>query len=223
MPESRRRGEATREAILKAAEATFAEHGFDGARVDTIAEVSGYNKTLIFRYFGDKLGLYAEVLRRADQEMSELQAQMFAPLLEDETIATDAHRFRAFLSTTFGAFFDYMVEHPHFTRIINWEQAEGWQTFGRIASQFETYDLARLEELFSSAQKAGLLRADLDALVVIFLIMQICWSSPPALPLYQPFLVRRGYSPSTSLPYLREQIIAFLVAGVMNNSEEKSL
>src|SRR5215468_1334522 len=101
MSETRRgRGEKTREAILTAAETVFAEHGFDGARVDTIAEVSGYNKTLIFRYFDDKLGLYTEVIKRADQEVSDLLAHVFAPLLEDETIATDAHRFRAFLKTT---------------------------------------------------------------------------------------------------------------------------
>ena len=53
----KRRGEITREAILMAAESVFAQHGFDGARIDTIADISGYNKTLIFRYFGDKLGL----------------------------------------------------------------------------------------------------------------------------------------------------------------------
>ncbi len=203
MSESRKRGEATREAILKAAEITFAGHGFDGARVDTIAEVSGYNKTLIFRYFGDKLGLYTEVLKRADREMSELLTQVFAPLLEDETIATDAHRFRAFLTTTFGAFFDYMVEHPHFTRIINWEQAEGWQTLARIASQFETYDLARLEELFARAQRVGVLRPDLDIIVVVLLAIQTCWSSLSTLPLYHAFLEWRGFSSSTLLPHLR--------------------
>jgi TetR/AcrR family transcriptional regulator len=223
MSESRRRGEATREAILTAAEANFAEHGFDGARIDTIAEASSYNKTLIFRYFGDKLGLYTEVLKRADREMSELIARLFAPLLEDETIVSDAHRFRGFLTTTFAAFFDYMVEHPHFTRMINWEQAEGWQTFARIASQFETYDLARLEELFSRAQRAGLLRHDLDVVVVILLIVQTCWSTLPTLPLYQSFLAGRGFSSATSLSYLREQIIAFLVFGVMNGSEENKL
>ncbi len=219
MSASRKRGEATREAILKAAEATFAVHGFDGARVDTIAEVSGYNKTLIFRYFGDKLGLYTEVLKRADQEMSELLTHVFAPLLEDETIASDARRFRAFLTTTFGAFFDYMVEHPHFTRMVNWEQAEGWQTLARIASQFEAYDLARLEDLFSRAQRAGLLRPDLDIVVVIVLAIQTCWSSLSTLPLYRSFLEWRGFSSTTSLSYLREQIIAFLIAGVVNNPE----
>src|SRR5690242_10524771 len=100
----------TRKTILDAAEAVFAQHGFDGARVDAIASTSGYNSGLLFRYFGDKLGLYTEVLKRADEEMSELLTRVFAPLLLDETIVSDAQRFRAFLTTTFGTFFDYMVE-----------------------------------------------------------------------------------------------------------------
>src|SRR5713226_8484969 len=104
----RRRGETSREAILTAAEVVFAEHGFDGARIDTIANVSGYNKNLIFRYFGDKLGLYAEVVKRADREMSALQASLLAPLLEDETIISNAHAFKAFLETVIRAFFDYL-------------------------------------------------------------------------------------------------------------------
>src|SRR5258705_13958891 len=61
--EPRRRGrerdaEAARADILSAAEEVFAQRGFSGARVDEIAAASGYNKALIFRYFGDKLGLY---------------------------------------------------------------------------------------------------------------------------------------------------------------------
>ena len=56
--------EGAREAILNAAEKVFAEHGFDGARIDVIAKESGYNKSLIFQYFDDKLSLYAAVIRR---------------------------------------------------------------------------------------------------------------------------------------------------------------
>src|SRR5438105_11930756 len=94
--------EGTREAILNAAEVVFAEHGFDGARIDAIAAEAGYNKSLIFQYFGDKLGLYAAVAKRTDKDMNELEARLLAPLLEDETVAADAHRFRAFLETAIG-------------------------------------------------------------------------------------------------------------------------
>ena len=211
-----------RKAILDAAEVVFAQHGFDGARVDAIASTSGYNSGLLFRYFGDKLGLYTEVLKRADRDMGDLLARVFAPLLSDETITSDAQRWRRFLTTTFGTFFDYMVEHPHVMRIFNWEQAEGWQTFAKIASQFETGDLARLEVLFSKASLAGLLRPDLDVVVMVVLVEQICWSSPTALPMYQSLFAGRNFSSATALAHVREQIIAFLVAGIMSDAGERN-
>src|SRR5258706_7203570 len=118
-----RRGEKTREAILTAAEAVFAEHGFDGARIDTIAEVSGFNKTLIFRYFGDKLGLYAAVLRRIDKQAVEIPAQLPGSLLADETLTSDARQLKTFLQTALGAFFDYIVQHPRLMRLLMSEHA----------------------------------------------------------------------------------------------------
>src|SRR6266699_2033761 len=110
MPEpGRKRGrervydaQRTREAIVNAAEAVFAEHGFDGTSMDAIARASGYNKSLLFQYFGDKLGLYTQILKRADKEMGELMLRVFSPLLEDETLASDASRFRGFLKSTCG-------------------------------------------------------------------------------------------------------------------------
>jgi TetR/AcrR family transcriptional regulator len=210
-------------AILDAAEAVFAQHGFDGARVEAIANASGYNNGLLFRYFGDKLGLYAEVLKRTDKEMSEFLARVFAPLLEDDTITSDANRFRGFLRTTFGAVFDYMVDHPHFMRIINWEQAEGVQTFAKIASHFEPTDLAQFEALFESARRAGLVRPDLDVVVMVVLVAQICWSVPVALPLYQLVFVGRDFSSATALSHIREQLLNMLVAGITNDVGSEQL
>src|SRR5881396_1386884 len=83
--------EGAREAILNAAEEVFAEHGFDGARIDAIAAASGYNKSLIFQYFDDKLGLYAAVVRRTERQMDAIQRQVFTSLLEDD-IAFDAYK-----------------------------------------------------------------------------------------------------------------------------------
>lgn len=61
--------------------------------------------------------------------MGALMGRVFTPLLEDETLASNVDRFRDFLRSTCGAFFDYMVEHPQVMRLFDWEQAEGWQTF----------------------------------------------------------------------------------------------
>jgi TetR/AcrR family transcriptional regulator len=213
----------TRAAILDAAEAVFAQHGFDGARIEAIANASGYNNSLLFRYFGDKLGLYIEVLKRADKEMSELLARVFAPLQEDETITSDANLFRAFLKITFGAVFDYMVDHPHFMRMINWEQAEGWQTFAKSTSHFEPTDLARFEALFSKARRVGLLRRDLDVIVIVVLVAQLCWSTPAALPVYQLLFAGRDFSAATALSHVRKQMLDVLIGGIMNDASSEHI
>ena len=215
-----RRGEKTREAILTAAEAVFAEHGFDGARIDAIAEVSGYNKTLIFRYFGDKLGLYAEVLKRVDKGINELQAR-FAPVLEDETIVSDAQRVRNFLEIGIGALFDYLLEHPRFMRMLTWEMAEGWQTYAKITQLLKIDDINQFETLFRPIQRAGLLRSGLNPILQLTMIMQICQSYLAFLPLYQMILPGEDVSSAAALARGREYIIDFVVHGIMVDTSEK--
>ncbi len=224
-PEPRRGREhnakGTREAILNAAEAVFAEHGFDGARLDAIAQASGYNKSLIGQYFGDKLGLYTEVNKRIDRDMSELETRILTPLLADETTASDAHRFRTFLETAIGALFDYLLDHPHLIRIILWEQAEGWQTYTKILSQFETENIDQLRALFSRARRTGLLRSDFDPLIQLVLAEQLCWSYLASIPLYQMFLTGEDLSSAAALAHAREYIVAFIVAGMLADPKEK--
>ena len=115
-PGSKRRGrmhdaEGAREAILNAGEEVFAEHGFDGARIDAIAKSSGYNKSLIFQYFGDKLGLYAAVIRRADEQTRTWQNEAVSALSAAEPDKSVDH-LKNLLRTYIGEYFDYLVEHP---------------------------------------------------------------------------------------------------------------
>ncbi len=150
--------EGTREAILNAAEEVFAEHGFDGARIDAIAETAGYNKSLLFHYYGDKLGLYTAVLQRIDQQGTELQIRILGPLLSDESLASDASKFSTFLRATIRLIFDFLIENPRMTRMLAWESAEGWQTYRKIASQFNTEDAKQLRQLLAQAKEWGLIR-----------------------------------------------------------------
>jgi len=54
----------TQQRILEAALEEFAAKGFAGARVDVIARRARINKRMLYHYFGDKEGLFREVLRR---------------------------------------------------------------------------------------------------------------------------------------------------------------
>lgn len=221
-PGSSRRGrahdaEGAREAILNAAEEVFAEHGYDGARVDAIAAKAGYNKSLLFQYFGDKLGLYTEIIKRADKEMSGLQGSLLAPLLEDETIATDAGKFRTLLETIVTGLFDYLVAHPRLVRILNWEAAEGWQMFAKFASQFDTEDAEVFEKLFNRAWRAGLLRLNTNAVTQLTMILQLCFGHLTYIPLYGMLYPGEDFSSPASLAQARAHIVDFVVSGMMTD------
>src|SRR5207302_2786459 len=102
--------EGAREAILNAAEEIFAEHGFDGARIDAIAAASGYNKSLIFHYFGDKLGLYREIVLHVREQFQGWFARVLAPLVDNDAMPLDAGTVRAFLETFIRWYFNMLVE-----------------------------------------------------------------------------------------------------------------
>jgi AcrR family transcriptional regulator len=67
-----RDADRTKTRIFDAAVAEFAAKGFDGARIDKIAERSGVNKRMIYIYWGDKEDLYREILRRKVMAMHEI-------------------------------------------------------------------------------------------------------------------------------------------------------
>jgi TetR/AcrR family transcriptional regulator len=211
--------EGAREAILNAAEEVFAQHGFDGARVDAIAATAGYNKSLIFQYFGDKLGLYAEVIRRADRQMTELQTQVVA-LLEDEILTSDAYKFKVLLEKIIQALFDYLLEHPRFLRMMLWEQAEGWQTYAKIISQFDTEDAELFQTLFDKARHAGFIRSDFTPLIQLTMVLQICMSHLSFIPLYQMVLPGEDVSSAAALARARKYIVNFVIHGIMIDPQE---
>ncbi|MHB0869153.1 MAG: TetR/AcrR family transcriptional regulator [Chloroflexota bacterium] len=212
--------EGARAAILDAAEEAFAEHGFDGARVDAIAAGAGYNKSLIFQYFGDKLNLYTEVIKRAQRETNELRARGFAQLLDDETIATDAHRFKTLLETAVRGSFDYLVERPRLMRILLWEMADGWQTLAKISPQFPKEHIDRFEMLVDKARRAGLLRSGFAPLAQLSVPLQMCQSYLAYLPWFQLLLPGEDLSSAAALARSREFLVAFVVAGIMVDAPE---
>ncbi|WP_040815434.1 TetR/AcrR family transcriptional regulator [Nocardia concava] len=89
----RRDAERSRQALLDAALDEFAAKGFDGARVQEIADRAGVNKQLIAYYFGGKDGLYQEIQRgwpaaeaeRADPDLplGEIAARYLSAILAD--------------------------------------------------------------------------------------------------------------------------------------------
>lgn len=212
--------EGARETILNAAEQVFAEHGFDGARIDAIAESAGYNKSLIFHYYGEKLGLYAAVLKRVDQQGSELQTGVLAPLLADESLTSDANKFRTFLETVFRFLFDFLVERPYMLRMLAWEGAEGWQTMRKIASQFSSDDIQLFKRLLSKAQEAGVIRPGMDPYLMFAIAYATCLSYLTFTPMLEIGFGEENLSSPDALVRAREMIVDFVVHGIMVDPKE---
>jgi AcrR family transcriptional regulator len=65
--------EATRRAILEAAEASFIEHGYRKASLDEIADRAGYSKGAVYSNFESKADLFMILMdRRAAEEQASL-------------------------------------------------------------------------------------------------------------------------------------------------------
>jgi AcrR family transcriptional regulator len=212
-----RNAESAREAILDAAEQVFAEHGFDGARIDAIAAASGYNKSLMFQYFHDKLGLYAEVIRRADDQTREMQNEALRGLNEGPQ---SADQLRALLGNFIGWYFDYLVAHPQVLRIFIWEMAEGWQTFTKIVSQRDFDDVDQFAPALQKIQQAGLLRSDLDPFLQLLSAIFTCHSYLAILPLFKTMVPGLDHSSPEALARARTYIVDFVIRGLLTDPSE---
>ena len=206
--------EGTREAILNAAEEVFAQQGFDGARVDAIAEKAGYNKSLIFQYFDDKLGLYAAVVRRADDQTRFIQDDALTDL-RDLNVTHSPVQLRELMGNYVGQYFDYLIEHQQIMRIFNWEMAEGWQTFSKIMTQRDFEDVEVFTPIFQKLQKAGLLRSKVDPMLQFTSALFTCHVYLAILPLYKVLLPDMDYSSPNQLKLAREFVIEFIVNGFL--------
>lgn len=97
--------------ILQAARAEFAEKGFDGARVDSIAGRAQANKQLIYYYFTNKDVLFTRVLEEAYRHIREQEAALFL----DDMPAGDA------VLKLVEFTWHYYLQNPEFIRLLNSE------------------------------------------------------------------------------------------------------
>lgn len=204
----------TRGIILDAAEKIFAELGYSAARIDVIAKESGYNKSLIYQYFGDKLGLYTEVVKRADQIGEQITGSFIAGLLKNEQLVTDPAAFREFLEAMTRQTVSFLLEHRSYLRILFWEAAEDWKTWNQIT--YRPDDATQMHDLALAAQKNGILRQDLDPALFPILIMNVTTATLQSSSRFEQLLGK------LDSPQMREQttqqIAKFIIHGVMEPS-----
>ncbi len=214
-PKRERDAEAARQAIIDAAEQVFAENGFDGARIDAIAAAAGYNKSLIFHYFGDKLGLYREIVSRARDQFQGWFGRTLAPFARNDALPLDAGTVRAFLETFVRWYFKMLVENPRLVRMVVWEAAEGWHTFTWSQRKPEEIEANRaIIDFIRRAQQAGLIVAELDAVQLMMNIANMCIFHVVSLPLQEQLKDITG-EPVPVPALAQDQIVKLVLHGAL--------
>jgi AcrR family transcriptional regulator len=100
--------EVRRERLLEAATEVFAERGYEGARVEQIADVAQVSPGLLYRHFEGKRELYEELLLLANRQLMEHLAQAAAP-----NLPTDQRMLRGL-----DSFFTFVESHRNLWRLI---------------------------------------------------------------------------------------------------------
>jgi TetR/AcrR family transcriptional regulator len=153
--------EATRNALLEAAEEIFLHKGFGNTSLSEIARQAGITKSLIHHYFGSKEGLWREVKTRrfmhyADRQMEMLQTAQ--PSVE-------------LMKASMAFYFDFLRRNPQIVRILAWMFLEQDQ---KECLDLDRELIAKAVESTREAQKLGLLRDDIDPRFIIFVFIGLC-------------------------------------------------
>jgi AcrR family transcriptional regulator len=139
------RGTRTRQRVLEAAEAVFAEHGYHDASIVKITEAAGVGQGTFYLYFGSKKDVFDELVRDLNRRGK--------TRLEAEELG-------------FRAYFRFTAEHPALYRIIR--QAEF------VSPEMLRYHYERLSSGYVDALRTAVKNgeiADLDPEVVAWALM----------------------------------------------------
>ncbi len=215
-----RDAETTRRVILAAAAEEFADKGYSGARVDAIARRAGYNKSLIFQYFGNKLGLYRDVIASMRDDLETRFTDVVEPIIST-TATLDLEMMRTFIEAAIQASFDMMVAQPNLRRILTWEAAENWETYSslteiHVAMRQKTQIVLRFVE---RARQAGLLRPDLDTTMLYFLVMSLSIGYLSSLPRFATLFPERDFMSPAELAAARAALIDLVLHGTLTSPQ----
>ncbi|MCP4687907.1 MAG: TetR/AcrR family transcriptional regulator [Desulfobacterales bacterium] len=147
--------EATREALLNAAEEVFLKKGFGAAAMSEIARRAGLTKSLIHHYFGSKRGIWNEVKQR---RFTQYAADQMA-LLKDAAPTEDL------LRGSMQLYFMFLQNNPELVRILAWMFLEqDTDQCVHVDQEVIETGTAKIRE----AQEEGLLRRDIDPRFIVF-------------------------------------------------------
>ncbi|MDX1379735.1 MAG: TetR/AcrR family transcriptional regulator [Xanthomonadales bacterium] len=157
MPRRARDADATRHAILEAAQALFVERGFGSTSLAQIGARCNCTNSLILHHFDSKEQLWSAVKDRCFQEFLEEQRSLFA---QDEVSLES-------LRETARAYFRLLQRNPQVVQLL--VRAELERDLG--CNRYDEERLAPFVEQMQRAQTAGLLRDDVPAAHLLLMMI----------------------------------------------------
>ena len=200
----------SREAILVAAEAVFAEHGYDGAGLADIAAAAGLARATPTYFFGTKRALYQAVIARATSTREQALREAFEPVRAWAGGSGGGAELREALLQAIARYFGFMDANPSFARLIGWEAQTGAQGLIDGAAQATAVTEA-LSAVHAVRRERGL--ADFDPTLVSVALVSMCF-----LPVAHGATFRAGGGVDTGAPAFRRsygEVVADAVAGML--------
>jgi AcrR family transcriptional regulator len=161
-----RDADRTREAILDAAEALFAQKGYEATSLQEIGDRAGVSRGTPNYFFGSKEQLYHAVLERV------LAAERTTVLEPQDHAGSEEELSEVSIAAAIGRFFDFLIARPTFLQLMEREALSGGQRLRDIRSYPVT--LQQGQALFDAAAKQGAIRP-VDSAQMLLSITALCW------------------------------------------------
>ena len=163
-----RNPEKSRSTILLAAENEFADKGFWGARVDEIAKQSNLNKRMIYAYFGDKEGLYNQVLLNTYSKMEALENDLIKQNLQGT----------ALIEGIISTYFDFLFNNPNFVNILMWENLNKGDNLKKIENSIiKRKTISYFINAIEQGKTSGIFGKDIDSYQVVLSMITTCFAN----------------------------------------------
>jgi TetR/AcrR family transcriptional regulator len=165
--EKRRDAERSRKAILSAAEAQFAERGFDAVSLGQIAAAAGLSRGTPSYFFGSKEQLYQAVLEQAFSDREEATRNACRPLVAWAS-ANDSASLQAPMSQAVEGYIEFLRLRPSFLKLIQREELAGGARLRGVPRESRAIEEA-FEMVLSVADKRGLKAFSVADAVLVFI------------------------------------------------------
>jgi TetR/AcrR family transcriptional regulator len=168
VPAARRRirdADRSRTAILDAAEALFAERGFEAVSLQEIGGAAGLSRATPNYFFGSKQDLYVAVLERVFADREQATRRAFAPV-RAWCESARAGSLRGPLTRAIESYMSFLLARPAFVSLVVREELRGGEGL-RLAQRNATAMRDALAAVRVVARKRSLRLFDVDDAVLV--------------------------------------------------------